>query len=275
MKKVIGIVIAILLALGIGGFGGYYYSNNIKKDDTKKEESSKQEETKVESLDVTDPIIEETLNKMSGLSCSTISYDYLVRKDELKVDDIPNEDAIWLISGLTVGTEASKEKYSEEEITKNIQAILGKDYKFEHKNYKNSGFEYDKDKKQYTVIISTWGCTVGPHAPDLDRVTKAVVKGNTLTITYKVLFGQSDLPDSGKSPYYAKYYKDYAKKQQVPQKSIQFIPEPEKNAVVEPSIEIYYADSEVADNYNLGSTYEFTFEKQDNEYVFVKSQKMK
>lgn len=48
-----------------------------------------------------------------------------------------------------------------------------------------------------------------------------------------------------------------------------------KNDFVEPSIEIYYADSEAIDNYNLGSTYEFTFEKQDNEYVFVKSQLMK
>ncbi len=271
MKKALIVVLVLLLIAG-AGVGGYLYAGSKKEDKPVTTEEPKEEPKEEQILDITDPIITKTIDKIrrTGLcnpDYEIASLDYLLIEDSVSASDISNKEAVnyYLIS-LSFGDSGKTKKISADEMTQKIQSILGKDYKFEHQTYGN--FKYDKEKKNYVINLIPFGCTTGPYAKSLAKVTKAIVKGDELTITYKLLFSDGDIGTDSKQEYYVKYYKDYAKKNQVAEKEIDFISSPsEENA--------YEANPTSANNYNLGSTYEFTFEKQGEEYVFVKSQLMK
>lgn len=271
MKKNVGfIVLFLVIGLLLGCCGGYFYANSNQG--VKEKEKKEVKESKVEVLDLSSKEID-VMNKLSIFGCNVLPYDYFLKKDKVSVNDISNKDAINFISSdnFSENKEIKKDEsgaeyveVDEDVILEKIQKRFGKNYKFEHKTYDDSLIllEYNKEKKQYKVTLPGFHCT-GPTSTTIDRITKAYKVDNKLVITYRILFGESVMNPTGE--YYAKYYKDYNNKELIPQKDLQYVPNH-----YEPSL--YVADSDYLKNYSYGSEYEFTFEKQGNEYVFVSSE---
>ena len=284
MKKSVGLIILFLIiGLIIGVVGGYFYHGMVVGV-PKCEESTKSGTTKasVKIVDITDSVVSDTMAKINRLTCDILPYRYFLEKDKVTAKDISNDVALNLVdinyyTGVRVDNKDKIKKDSNgneyfevdaAEVEKQVKSILGDDYKFEHKTYKESTiaiFEYDQNNNKYKVIMQPFGCTVGPHAPSLNQVTKAEEKGNKLIITYKVLFGEDSIPENPGDNYFAKYYKDYKHTQQIKQDDLDYVVQDN----------IFVADSASLKNLNLGSTYQFTFEKQNDNYVFVSSELMK
>lgn len=276
---IIVIVILIVLVLALCGYIAYD-KLVVEKKGAKEVKTKEVVESKIEALDLSNSEISDSMNKLSRMTCGEGLYYYFLEKDKVEAKDISNEDAILFITPYYYDYSAKNEgntdvvkknengidylDVSEEDLTKKVQQYFGKDYKFEHKTYDNgpATFEYDKDKKQYKVIINGFGCT-GPINTSIGAITRAYHDNNKLVVTYRVLFGE-DILDNPKDIYYSKYYKDFNKKEEISKDNLVFINYPYyQNLLV--------ADSDYLKNFSYGSEYEFTFEKQDNEYVFASS----
>ena len=279
MKKNSGlIVIFLIIGLLFGCIGGYLYRESKEKKPIEKTNTIVEDREQV--IDLSSDELSETMSKLTTMSCNKIQYYYFLEKDKVTTKDISNEDAMIFIDYDYYGfmDENAKSKIkksedgtdyievSEDEVLEKIQKRFGSDYKFEHKTYENSGpakFEYDKDKKQYKVILYGFGCT-GPANTSIAQISKAFKKGDNMIVTYRVLYGE-DILDNPSSTYYAKYYQDYSKKKPVSKDDINYT-----NNGYTPNL--MEANSLYLPNYNLGSEYEFTFKKDGSEYVFVSSE---
>ncbi len=265
MKKALITILVIILIAG-AGVGGYFYGNSQKKENKTVKKETTKEEVKEEILDITDPIVEESFNKiMQAERCNISPLDYILKKDNLNASDITNKEVIeYYFQSYGWGESGETTKLSEEKLLNKVHSILGNDYKFELKTYDN--FKYDKASKQFIITKKPWGC-IFPGVQDLEKISKAVIKGDQLIITYKILFAGDGINwEENDKANYLNYYNDYNKKKLIPKKDIEYDNGDEYNN---------YRAEDNAHNYSLGSTYQFTFEKQDGEYVFVNSKLMK
>ncbi len=277
-KNGVLIVIFLIIGLSFGCIGGYLYR------ESKEEKPIKRPDTVVESkeqaLDLSNTELTDTMSKITTMSCNKLQYYYFLEKEKVTIKDISNETAMMFIDydyyGFVDENTKSKIKkgedgteyieVSEDEVLEKIQKRFGSDYKFEHKTYEDAGpakFEYDKDKKQYKVILYGFGCT-GPANTSIAQITKAYKKDDKMVVTYRVLYGE-DILDNPTSTYYSKYYKDYNKKTPVSKDDINYT----GNGYT-PNLMV--ANDQYLPNYSLGSEYEFTFKKDGSEYVFVSSE---
>ncbi len=189
---------------------------------------------------------------------------YILEKDSITGNDVPNNVAMSIIAKKTVGSKVAEETVDEDEVSNWAKLLFGSHYELEHKDYKDYGFEYNKDKQEYTMHIAPWGCTSYPHTRTLAKVTKAVVDGDDMIFTYQVLFNKpEEIPENPSKDFHTKYYKDYQMTQEIDSNSIKYDTSKEH---------IFVADENALENYNLGATYELRFTLQFGEYVFVKSE---
>jgi hypothetical protein len=217
----------------------------------------------VENLDVTDPVVQNTVKKISigaGHYCGVWNM-YSDKAIFNAKEDIDNSLAFDIVLAnlfeegykLEEGNELSKADFDAK-----LASIFGKDYKFT--KYEDllvcPQFKWDESKQAWVQGVSACGGTCGPHS--MKRVVKAHIAGDAMTVYVRVLFSKYD-SDANKARYYsdAKYTNELTDS-------------------LDGHIE--YGDkiiNETDANFNKGALYKLVFAKENDNYVFNSSELIK
>lgn len=165
------------------------------------------------------------------------------------VNDITNEMAYTI--GFKNLSEATLDEFTQEDLDNQIDALLGKDYKFTHKSYETCPY-YKYSNKVYKLTGGGCGGTCGPN--NIEKIVGASKNGNELDIYVAVLFIK--VTDDSFD-----YYKDYNLKEKV----TNYSEDVDFRSVADDTIE----------NAKLGTTYKMVFNLVDDNYIFVSSEPMK
>ena len=259
-KKGLIFVIALILGLIVGIGGSYYYFNVMSKDSDKTSTVKKAKSEKIEYLETTDKKVTKSMDKITGgLSYYCGVYDYY--KDKKITADNLDDGVISSVALHKIVTDfygdsdpGSKSiagyTFTADQYEKAVKSIF-KVNKIEHKSLRNCpSFTYDESTKKYTAGEPACGGTCGPGGYPITKVTKALIKNNTMEVYMRILFVDYN---NGKPI----YYYDYAKTKKV--------------------LDVQYND----DNTPMGieysvddkaALYKITFEKDNNNYVFVSAE---
>ena len=245
------IILVVVLFVVCAIMGAFIFVNKDKltTPSTTKEESSKKttndskcKEQKV--YDVTDESINKLIDTLtSGFDCAALEK--YTNDKKVTVNDIDSNRAYEIVMYTPEGWE-SKDTYSVDEMTKMIQKVLGKDYKFDPSKLKETkgaciSHYYDSGSKTFIHQETACGGTCGPHT--LGQIVKAVETDGVLELEQRVLFVDKDMTG---------FYSDFAKTNKVQEiDNSSFLP------------------------YKKGAKYKFTFKNEDGNYVFVSSEPVK
>ena len=260
-KKGLIFVIALILGLVVGIGGSYYYFNVMNDDSDKDPVDKKVKSEKVEYLETTDKRVTKSMDRITnGLSYYCGVYDYYKDK-KITADDL--DDGV--ISSVALG-KIVEEFYGDSEpgsksltgytftadqYEKAVKSIF-KVKRIKHKSLRNCpSFTYDESTKKYTAGESACGGTCGPGGYPITKVTKTLIKNNTMEVYMRILFVEYD---NNVKPI---YYYDYAKT-----KKVSDIAYSDDNIPLD-------AETKVD---NKAALYKITFEKDDDNYIFVSAE---
>ena len=164
------------------------------------------------------------------------------------VNDITN-DMAYTIGFKNLGYETKE--FTAEDLDVQIDAILGKKYKFTHKTYENCPM-YNYSNKTYKLVGEGCGGTCGPS--NVEKIIGASLNDKELDIYVDVLF-----VDNNK----VEYFKDYKHTQKV------------TNYVKDANMSEEGFAADTVENAKLGTTYKMIFNLEDNNYVFVSAEPVK
>ena len=211
----------------------------------------------VEFLDVTDPLVQETADKIDHAFNSYCGvWDYFT--DGIFTAKDFNDDLVFEIGMYEAYKGGNKQLKEGTEITKNdlysaLRRVFGMDFADKFDGYKDynkcPGYKYDSSKEVFTQQPSACGGTCGPHHQK--KIVKAVLSDGALIIYERVVF--INYTDDGKIRYYEaiKQGDEITDKLKLDNDGI-----------------FVQTDS----NYNYGSLYKLTFTREDGNYVFASSE---
>lgn len=210
----------------------------------------------VEFLDVTDPLVQETADKIDHAFNSYCGvWDYFT--DGIFTAKDFNDDLVFEIGMYEAYKGGNKQFKEGTEITKNdlysaLRRVFGMDFADKFDGYKDynkcPGYKYDSSKEVFTQQPSACGGTCGPHHQK--KIVKAVKSNDSLIIYERVVF--INTAGSG-----IRYYEAIKQGDEITDKL-----ELDNDGI------FVQTDS----NYNYGSLYKLTFTKEDGNYVFSSSE---
>ena len=170
------------------------------------------------------------------------------------VNDISNDMAF------EIGRLNLPNTFSAEDLDYQIDAILGKDYKFTHKSFDGcASFKYSN--KTYKLVSATCGGSI--DFQNVQKIVGASKNGNELYIYVGVLFVKvNDKGNDDSNDDVIEYYKDYNYNEKV------------TNYIKNKDIDSGIAE-DCVENAKLGTIYKMIFNLEDGNYVFVSSEPMK
>ncbi len=240
-KKSIIRIIILIVAIGLCFGLGYLVATLANpKPNIPVEEEVEEVETTIEVDEAITHLVDRLV---AGDGCNGIEF--YTNDHKVTVKDITNE-RLFKITELESFSSKGIESMSIEDVDTEIQKIFSKGYLFkpEEIDYKDSNcfqYTYDKDKQIFTKQETACGGSCGPNR-DYYKVVNAVEKNDVLNVEVKVLFSSG-----GES---MNIYSDYER------------------------LNLVTNDAEhIEDNLDKGSSYIFTFEKVDNNYLFVSSER--
>jgi len=211
----------------------------------------------VEFLDITDPLVQETADKIDHAFNSYCGvWDYFT--DGIFTAKDFNDDLVFEIGMYEAYKGGNKQLKEGTEITKNdlysaLRRVFGMDFADKFDGYKDynkcPGYKYDSSKEVFTQQPSACGGTCGPHHQK--KIVKAVLSDGALIIYERVVF--INYTDDGKIRYY---------------EAIKDGDEITDKLKLDSDGIFVQTDS----NYNYGSLYKLTFTREDGNYVFASSE---
>lgn len=264
------LVVVALLCLLIGGVGGYFVSvnylnkgknNNVSVSPNVNITTKQNDTNKVNVYSVTDPKVSNLIKNITYdsvmIECSENNIWYYAKDTSVKVSDIDSSMAFTMVS--EYNDLNNDKKIGLDEIEKEIQKILGKDYKFDSTKSIEICSHNGYDSKTKTLVPAKNEQCGGTCAPQIVspsyKMVKAVDTDGTLEIDVKVVFENND----------NKVYSDYAKKNVIATYN------DENEEYLDSQNKVLNRDEVL----NKGSDYKFTFKLEDGNYVFVSSEPLK
>ena len=247
------ILIIVLILIVLGGVGFYAYQNiklhkakqTVEK--LKKEEAERQKEENALRV-----INEDSKEVVDIFNTLTIGIDKCRIEDyftDQKVTKIDNEKVFSAISNKVLSNQSLTNGLTIQEniITDNIKNYFSSSYNFKHANYNTCPtLTYDSTKKMYTV--TNIGCPNICTKTSLMKVTKAEKSDKLMILYARVLFYDKETNQ---------YYKDYKREETIKDLKADSSGRYDTN--------LY--------NYSLGEKYKMRFERENNNYVFISSEK--
>lgn len=239
------VILILFVAFALYGFAtGIGYG-------VKKTKENKVKDTKVtENITFENVDVEDVINLYNSVQpmwkCDS---PYFIDK-KYNVNDISN-DMAYTIGFKNLGY--NPDEFSAEELDIQIDAILGKGYKFIHKTYETCPM-YTYSNKKYKLTGDGCGGTCGPS--NVEKVIGASKTDKQLNVYVAVLF-HKDVNDK------IEYYKDYKLTKKV------------TNYKVDSNMSDVEAAEDSVENAKLGTTYKMVFNLEDDNYVFVSTEPMK
>lgn len=215
-KSSVGLIIIVIILM-IGCLVGGYFLNesgilkenktDTEENDTTKKEKEKKEE-KEESLEVESDLVKKLDRNITTASAPYYAGFYELFTDKKMTANDLSDDArgkvivlrLYDKSGASSLTSWEGTTYTKAEVEELAKTVFGSNV-----SYKNMDIgacpiiSYDSAAEKYTVGSSACGGTTGPYHTR-HKVVTAVKKGNELTLSFRVVFGDG-----------TKFYSDYAK----------------------------------------------------------------
>lgn len=249
MKK--NIVIVILL-IALIGMGGYIYYNKFFINEKQPVIKNNEEKPKQEVLEVTDPLVVGAIDKIDdslNYQCGTESI-YMTDK-KVTIKDINNELAYATVMMKLAFNDLAS--ISATQLDQAIAETFGKDYVFEHKTYGGCPlYEYDAASGNYNLSQKICGSTCGPT--NETKIVKAIKSTDTLEIYERIIY-----VDTGAAQGDALAYCKDATRQQI----VGYLTSNDR----------MYNNKKKEELIAKGSLYKLTFKLEDNNYIFVSSEK--
>lgn len=240
------VVLILFVAFALYGFAtGVGYG--VKK--TKENKKTTTETSDYYSFNNVD--IEDVVNLYNNIQPMWHCDSPFFTDKKYSVNDIPN-DMAYTIGFKNLSYDTMKE-FTAEELDIQIDALLGKEYKFTHKTYETCP-SYKYSNKKYKLIGDGCGGTCGPG--NVEKIIGASKNGNELDVYVAVLF-HKDVDDK------IEYYKDFKLTKKV------------TNYKVDSNMSDVEAAEESIENAKLGTTYKMVFNLEDDNYVFVSAEPIK
>lgn len=272
-KSHIGLVVVLVLIAGILiGVGGCYYyfevMNNTNSNESSSE-SNKSTSDEIKNLDIYDSLVQSNFNKfMSIIDCSDPGANYF-KSEKVEASSIDNLTAVKIIERQIF---KNTNDISNEDYENIVKSYFGKDYKFsapEEMSNHCLSHQYDSSSNTYKYHETACGCTYGPNAHMMYRVSKAELDGDKIILNVRVLFPSTsgELDSNG----HVKYFSDIEHKNVISDLVYSYVSNSdggeEKNA------EVPYDND---DNFSKGGLYKFVMKKYDGDkYSFVSSEPIK
>lgn len=266
MKKIVVTLLIIIVSLGVGIGGTYYYMSSkysVTIEDDVADVNINSSNVSVTNLDIYSDIVQNNYSKIVDeyLACGDPMSTYL-NDSKLVNNDISNSTAYAIVE---LKYFDNKSSLDESTIKDAIEKLLGPDYEYDPTSFDASNtcsnHVYNSSTKQYDYRETACGCTVGPNYLAKTYISKAELDGDNLNIYIKVLFpNNQNLTSEG----YVKYYSDYSRTKEI---SLDYETSVNGNAYAEPY--------DTAVNINKGGSYKITMKKlSDDDYYFASSEKI-
>lgn len=251
------IVIILLILIVIGLIGYIVYDKIIWKEEIVETNKNKSNNPPVESLEVTDPQVIDLLDKLSYMyHCDEYDYAYLQDK-KITTNDLENA-VVYNMACKNINSTIDSSRtttfndFTKETLRKEIDKIVGKDYKFTDTTYPDCpNWKYDSDSSTYKFDNETvCGCTRGPFH-SLMKTVKAEKKGNKMIVYLRAIFVDTGDGDG---------YFDRARTKKITNLEKQkYSYEP--GAIIENDA-----------NFSKGTLYKIEFNLEDGNYIFASSE---
>ena len=207
-KSSIGVVILIIILMIGCLVGGYFLNESDILGGNKDTEESEEIEAKEEALEVESDLVKKLDRNITTAGAPYYGGFYELFTDKkMTANDLSNEAkgkviALRLYDKVNTGNGFNWEgtTYTKAEVEEMFKSVFGSDVSFKHGTIGACPYlEYDATTETYKVGPSGCGGTVGPYH-NRHKVIKAVKKGDDLTLSIRVVFGDG-----------SKFYSDYAK----------------------------------------------------------------
>ena len=264
MKGIIKLIILILFII-IGLFGIYYLTTKVVPSNTNEPEDKTTNDLVV--FDANDEMIVNLISRLNITSAMCEDVEYFANDKKVTVSDVTSDKAFNIVMRLLINEAASNNKdidstMSVVEFRKHVSKVFGSKYKFDPTSLTSNenllvcgGYVFDSDTNMF--IIPTFGGCGGTCLPGRTtyKIKSAILDENVLTVEVKVVFGNNEInPEGGEEQYY--YFKDYKRTQKIPEE--------------------YMLGDKLSDaGFEMGSTYEYKFKNENDNYVFVSSELVK
>lgn len=262
---VFALIFVILIALCLGGY--IVYDKVIASDSDQKEvDNTKTEEQKEtnKELDVTSSEVTDLMDKISISDMSMDLVGYFYSSDKITVDTMDNN--IKLVIGLQTSYKKNEAltELTKEQMATNIKSVFGKNTTYTDKDVTGgacygSSAKYNSSSNTYTLDGGCGG--TGPERAYYEKVTKAIKTSNTIEVYQQAIY---TVPDENGD------MNDFDNI------SVTIYTPDKKTKIATSTVgEVDNKKEALIDTYkDTLPTYKFTFNKEDNNYVFYSVEKV-